>query len=74
MAQGVGITLLFYWLGYMGDYWDLLETARLLSPFHYFDPAMAAASGIPTGDAGVLVAILLLATVGAFMNFNRQDL
>jgi ABC-type transport system involved in multi-copper enzyme maturation permease subunit len=74
VAQGVGVTLLFYWLDFMGDYWDLLDTARLLSPFHFFDPALAAASGIPARDAMVLVAVFLAATGGAFINFNRQDL
>jgi hypothetical protein len=68
------MTLLFYWLDFMGDYWDLLETARLLSPFHYFDPALAVASGIPVRDAVVLGGILITATVAAFLNFNRQDL
>jgi hypothetical protein len=74
VAQAVGITLVFYWLDFMGDYWDLLETARLLSPFHYFDPAAAADSGLPFGHATVLLGISVVATVGAFLNFNRQEL
>ena len=74
IAQAVGITLLFYWLDFMGDYWDLLETARLLSPFHFFDPAEATRSGIPLQDVAVLGGIVLAATVGAFVNFRRQDL
>jgi len=74
IAQAVGITLLFYWLDFMGDYWDLLETVRLLSPFHFFDPAVASSSGIPLRNAAVLVGILTVATVGAFANFERQDL
>jgi len=74
VAQVVGITLLFYWLDFMGEYWDLLETARKLSPFHYFDPARAAGSGIPPGDGVVLGGIALAATALAFFNFRRQDL
>jgi hypothetical protein len=73
-AQAAGITFLFYWLDFMGDYWDLLETARLLSPFHYFDPAVAAQSGIPTLDVVVLGGVALATTLGAFLNFSRQDL
>ena len=73
-AQAVGITLVLYWLDFMGDYWDLLETARYLSPFHYFDPAGAAENGISSGHILVLLGISLLATAGAFLNFRRQDL
>ncbi|MFH1764960.1 MAG: hypothetical protein ABIF09_12295 [Gemmatimonadota bacterium] len=74
IAQAVGMTLLFYWLDFMGDYWDLLQTARLLSPFHFFDPAEAARSGLPLRDVAVLGGIFLAATAGAFVNFRRQDL
>ncbi len=74
VAQAVGITLVFYWLDFMGDYWDLLETARFLSPFHYFDPATAAEGGISAGSVVVLLGIFASATAGAFLNFHRQDL
>ena len=74
VTQAVGITLLFFWLDFMGDHWDLLETARLLSPFHYFDPALAARSGVPARDAMVLGGITAVCTVSAFLNFRRQDL
>jgi ABC-type transport system involved in multi-copper enzyme maturation permease subunit len=74
VGQMVGMTLLFYWLDFLGDYWDTLEVARLLSPFHYFDPARAARSGIPIQDYVVLGGVALLCTLGAFLNFRRQDL
>ncbi|MFC1661040.1 hypothetical protein ACFL3S_06280 [Gemmatimonadota bacterium] len=74
VAQVVGLTLLFYWLDFLGDYWDALETARLLSPFHYFDPARAASTGIPERDLWVLGGITVLCTLGAFLNFRNQDL
>ena len=74
VAQSVGVTLLFYWLDFMGDYWDLLETARVLSPFHYFDPALAANQGIPILHVGVLAGIVVVVTLAAFLNFSRQDL
>ena len=73
-AQAVGITLLFYWLDFMGDYWDLLEQARRLSIFSYFDPAAAARSGIPERDLLVLGLTIVLCTTGAILNFRRQDL
>jgi len=73
MAQAVGITLAFYWLDFMGEYWELLTVARRLSPFHYFDPARAAV-GFPKEDAVVLGAILLAAATAAFLNFRRQSL
>ena len=74
VAPSVGITLLFYWLDFMGDYWDLLRKPRLLSPFHYFDPATAATAGVPWRDASLLAAVVVLATAGAILNFRRQDL
>jgi ABC-type transport system involved in multi-copper enzyme maturation permease subunit len=74
VAQAVGATLVFYWLDFMGGYWDLLGTARLFSPFHYFDPAAAARSGVPVQHALVLMGITLAATTGAFLSFRRQDL
>lgn len=70
----VGLTLVCYWLDFMGDYWDALETVRLLSPFHYFEPALAASSGIPGRHVLILVSIAVVCTVGAFLNFRRQDL
>jgi hypothetical protein len=73
-AQIAGLTLLFYCLDFLGDYWDALETARLFSPFHYFDPARAASTGIPDLDIWVLGGIAVLCTVGAFLNFRVQDL
>jgi ABC-type transport system involved in multi-copper enzyme maturation permease subunit len=74
VARGIGITLVFFWLDFMGEYWDLLETARLVSPFHYFDPAAAANYGLPFGDGTVLLCISIAATTWAFWNFRRQDL
>jgi ABC-type transport system involved in multi-copper enzyme maturation permease subunit len=74
VAQGVGASLLFYWLDFMGEYWDLLEKPRILSPFYYFDPALAANEGIPLAHVTVLAGVTVLATVGAFVRFGRQDL
>jgi ABC-2 type transport system permease protein len=73
-AQAVGITMVFYWLDFMGDYWDLLETARRLSPFYYFDPARAATSGLTLQEILVLAGIAAVALPAAFLNFRRQDL
>jgi len=74
VAQAVGITMVFYWLDFMGDYWGLLETARLLSPFYYFDPARTASSGLALTEILVLGGIAATAIPAAFLNFKRQDL
>ena len=74
VAQAVGLTLVFYWLDFMGDYWDILETPRLFSPFHYFDPAVAANSGIPGTHILLLSGAALACTGAAFWSFSRQDL
>ena len=74
VAQLLGLTLVCYWLDFMGDYWDALETARLVSPFHYFEPALAATDGLPGRHVLILLSIAVVCTVGAFLNFRRQDL
>ncbi len=74
IAPAVGLTLLFYWLDFMGDYWDLLETARYLSPFYYFDPARAAQAGMAPRTVQVFGGIVLVCLPGALLNFRRQDL
>jgi ABC-2 type transport system permease protein len=73
VAQVVAVTLLFYWLDFMGEYWELLESARKLSPFHYFDPALAAESGVPPGAVMILAGVALVSALGAFLSFSRQD-
>jgi ABC-type transport system involved in multi-copper enzyme maturation permease subunit len=74
VALLVGLTLVWYWLDFMGDYWAALETARLISPFHYFEPASAATEGLAVGHVVLLFAFSVLPAVGAFLNFRRQDL
>jgi len=74
VARSVGLTLVFYWLDFMGDYWDLLEKPRFLSPFHYFDPAEAVNGGPGFLAVVVLIGVSLLAFSGAFLAFDRQDL
>lgn len=74
ISQAVGMTLLFYWLDFMGGYWDLLESARFVSPFHFFDPADAVRSGLSPGDAAILGGIFVSTSAGAFLHFRRQDL
>ena len=74
-AQAVGFTLLFYWMDFMGDYWDTLAQARKASPFHYFHPTRASLEGglsLPGGS--VLGTITLACVLLAFFNFRRQDL
>lgn len=74
IGRAIGITLFFYWLDFMGGYWDLLDQPQRISPFHYFDPASAVSSGLQLWDLGVLGAIALAGFAGAFLNFRRQDL
>jgi ABC-type transport system involved in multi-copper enzyme maturation permease subunit len=74
-AQGVAFTLLFYWMDFMGNYWDTLVVARKASPFFYFDPGQAASgSGLSLTQVTVLSSITILAGLLAFYNFQKQDL
>jgi ABC-type transport system involved in multi-copper enzyme maturation permease subunit len=75
VAQGVGLTLFFYWLDFMGEYWETLQTARKFSPFFYFDPGRAAVGpGLTLTEFLVLGSIAAVAGLAAFFNFQRQDL
>lgn len=75
VAQGVAFTLLFYWMDFMGDYWDALVYARKASPFFYFDPRQASfGDGLSPTDATVLATVTVLASAAAFWNFRNQDL
>jgi ABC-2 type transport system permease protein len=74
VSQSVAFTLLFYWMDFMGDYWDTISYARRASPFNYFDPARASfGSGLSAGDLSVLGSIAVVMLLLAFFNFNRQD-
>jgi len=75
VSQSVAFTLLFYWMDFMGDYWDTLVYARKASPFYYFDPGRAS---IGAGASAVEITVLSSITVGmvllALLNFQREDL
>jgi ABC-2 type transport system permease protein len=74
-ARAAGVTLVFYWLDFLGDYWGSLQSLQWLSPFYYFDPARAAVgSGISARDSLVLLAVWVLFTVLALIAYQRQDL
>jgi hypothetical protein len=75
VAQGVAFTLLFYWMDFMGDYWDTLVYARKASPFFYFDPGRASfGSGLSVTEITVLGSIAVVTALLAFYNFQKQDL
>lgn len=75
VAQGVGFTLLFYWMDFMGAYWDTLDQAKKASPFFYFDPAQASlGAGISSTETLVLGSIILISLAVAFFNFQREEL
>jgi ABC-2 type transport system permease protein len=75
VAQAVAFTLLFYWMDFMGDYWDTLTYARKASPFFYFDPGRASSGGgLSVTEVTVLASISGIASLLAIVNFDRQDL
>ncbi len=75
VSQSVAFTLLFYWMDFMGDYWDTLVYARKASPFYYFDPGRASmGSGASAVDIAVLSSITLGMVLLALFNFQREDL
>lgn len=75
VAQGVAFTLAFYWMDFMGDYWDTLVYARKASPFHYFDPGRASfGAGLSATEISVLASVSLATSLLAFYNFGKQDL
>lgn len=74
VGKVVALLLALYWLHLVGPLWDLLATARWLSPFSYFDPAGVAAAGLSVRDLAVLAGVSLAAVGCAFVEFRRQDL
>ncbi len=74
-ARAVGLTLVFYWLDFMGGLWDLLDTARWLSPFSYYNPVDGAiGDGLRWRDPVVLLTVAAVTVAGAFAHFRRQEL
>jgi len=75
VSQSVAFTLLFYWMDFMGDYWDALVYARKASPFYYFDPGQASFGAGPTAaEITVLSSITLGMLLLAMFNFQKEDL
>lgn len=74
IGRAVGLVLVFYWLDFVGPLWSLLETARWISPFAYFDPAGAVSAGVGVVDTAVLLAVFGATAGGAFLEFGWQDL
>ncbi len=74
-ARAAGVTLVFYWLDFLGDYWDSLRRIRWLSPFCYFDPVKASlGSGLGVRDPMVLLIVFVVCSLAALVVFRRQDL
>jgi ABC-type transport system involved in multi-copper enzyme maturation permease subunit len=74
VGRAVAFTLAFYWMDFMGAYWDVLVHARRMSPFHYLDPAGAVESGLSAGHVLALAGATVALGVAAFWSFRRQDL
>lgn len=73
-GKAVSLILIFYWLDFVGPLWDVLETARWISPFSYFDPAGSVTAGLNPTDVAVLAGVFAATTVAAFLEFGRQNL
>ncbi|MDX1675897.1 MAG: hypothetical protein R3314_13975, partial [Longimicrobiales bacterium] len=74
VGRAVTLVLVFYWLDFVGPLWEVLETARWLSPFAYFDPSGAVRHGVSAVDAAVLLGVFVTTTAAAFLELRRQDL
>ena len=73
-ALAAGITLVFFWIDLLARIWPPLDPAARLSPFHYFRPTEAAASGgAPALHAAVLLGIFLVTAAPALLLFRRRD-
>ncbi len=74
IGRVVGLVLVFYWLDLVGPFWELLHTARWISPFAYFDPAGAVKEGLHGLDVAVLFGVFVVTAGAAFLEFGREDL
>ncbi len=75
VGRAVGLTLAFYVLEYLADFWEPLDRIRWVSPFHYFKPIEAAVvPHTPLADPIVLGAAFVVLAAAAVVRFGRQDL
>jgi ABC-2 type transport system permease protein len=75
VASAVGVTLALYWVDFMAGIWEPFEVIRWVSPFAYYRPVQAAVmSQASAVDSIVLLAVFVVASAGAFVRFQRQDL
>lgn len=74
IAFAAGLTLFFYWIDFLGGFWDALELPRRISPFYYFDPVAAAGNQPDPWAIAFLLAAGATAMTAALLVFRRQDL
>jgi ABC-2 type transport system permease protein len=74
VGRAVALLLVFYWLDFVGPFWEPLDAARWISPFTYFDPTGAVGASVQFVDVVVLLGVFAVTTAAAFVEFRRQDL
>ena len=75
IGRAVALTLAFYVVEYLADFWDLLDRIRWVSPFHYYKPiAAAVVPDTPLVNPVVLLAAFVVLAAAAHLRFRRQDL
>jgi ABC-2 type transport system permease protein len=75
IGRAVGLTLAFYVVEFLADFWEPLDRIRWLSPFHYYKPiAAAVVPHTPPENPLVLLAAFVVLVAAAHFRFRRQDL
>lgn len=70
-----GVAAVTYALNFLAETWDDIRGLRLLSPFHYYQPADALVFNRYNGtNLIVLLGIFLVFSIAAFVVVNRRDL
>jgi ABC-2 type transport system permease protein len=75
IGRAVGLTLAFFVLEFLADFYESLARIRWLSPFHYFKPVPAAVvPHTPVENPVILLVAFAALSALALVRFQRQDL
>jgi ABC-2 type transport system permease protein len=75
VAWATAALVIFYFVDYLAQLWDVLDPLEPFSIFDYFDPSQALVYGtLRTSDVLVLLTVGLAGTLGGLAVFLRRDL
>ncbi len=74
LGLGIGLTIAWYTMEFLGALWPTMAWMRPLSLFHYLQAAEVLAGQVDAGNVAVLAAVGLAAIAAGLAIFPRRDL